>query len=323
MPQTHELLIMCALFGLFLMIWLVGVVLFQMRQGRRQKLLRQRLGHAQGAQTGRVLRLWHDDVADEVDVPDLPRKKTLRQRLEQARLDAGMNVPLATIVLGLSGTAMGVFVIIFAIVGQLLPALCGPAAVVLVFWVYLTRRIANRSASFDRQLMDAMELASRSLRGGFPLIDAFKLIAEEVSAPLGTVFAQICQQESMGESLEQGLRKAGAQNNSRDLKLFVTSVLIQLKSGGNLAEMMDRLAEVIRDRIRLDRRVKVLTAQTQFSKRVLAALPIIMFALLNILNPQYVQPLYSTPMGRTLLAVTAVMVTIGVWMMNRMAKIQS
>jgi tight adherence protein B len=106
------------------------------------------------------------------------------------------------------------------------------------------------------------------------------------------------------------------------MKLFATSVAIQLRSGGNLADMMDRLVAVMRDRIRLNRRARVLTAQTQFSKRVLIILPFAIFVLLNVLRPGYMEPLYTTPMGKGLLTAAAVSLVVGVWIMNRMAALR-
>jgi tight adherence protein B len=96
-------------------------------------------------------------------------------------------------------------------------------------------------------------------------------------------------------------------------------VIIQVRSGGNLADMMHRLADVIRDRMRLKRRVRVLTAQTQLSKRVLLVLPFLLFGVLNLLNPTYMMPLYTTSMGRTLLVVAGTGLMLGVWVMNRLS----
>ncbi|MCH8153024.1 MAG: hypothetical protein IH830_11720 [Planctomycetes bacterium] len=92
-----------------------------------------------------------------------------------------------------------------------------------------------------------------------------------------------------------------------------------MRTGGNLADLMDRLAVVVRDRIRLGRRMRILTAQTQMSKRVLIVLPFIIFILFNILNPDYMAPLYTTNVGNFLLAISALGLAIGAWVMNRMA----
>src|SRR5436309_15893400 len=102
--------------------------------------------------------------------------------------------------------------------------------------------------------------------------------------PISEVFFGICQRYGMGGDLEEVLRDAGEESASSDMKLFATSVAIQIRTGGNLADLMERLAFVIRDRMRLHRRVRVLTSQTQMSKRVLLCLPFIMFVLLNVLN---------------------------------------
>src|SRR5688500_14227040 len=172
------------------------------------------------------------------------------------------------------------------------------ALVVLqVFWIVVTQRIASRASLFERQLVDSLELAARSLRAGHPLTGAFRLISEEIGAPVGRIFAEVCQHQGMGASLDRAMRAAAPATPSDDFKLFATSIVIQLQSGGNLAEMMERLAYVMRERMRLARRVRVLTAQTQFSKRILLALPFIIFVILNMLNPKYMQPLYSTSTG--------------------------
>src|ERR1043165_2227365 len=103
--------------------------------------------------------------------------------------------------------------------------------------------------------------------------------------PISLVFSDICQRHGMGADLEEVLRDAGDQSASSDMKLFATSVAIQIRTGGNLADLMERLAFGTRDRMRLHRRVRVLPAQTQMSKRVLLGLPFIMFVLLNVLTP--------------------------------------
>ena len=122
--------------------------------------------------------------------------------------------------------------------------------------------------------------------------------------------------------LEDALRRVAARTSSSDLRLFVTSVVVHLRSGGQLADMMDRLSSVIRDRMKLNRRARVLMAQTNMSKQILLSLPIILFVILNLLNPAYMEPLYSTSTGRMLLAIAGAQMIIGVWLMNRLAVIR-
>ena len=168
---------------------------------------------------------------------------------------------------------------------------------------------------------DAMKACVAIFREKLPASDLSKAGLGKIV--IGTVFGDISQQQAMGVPLEDALRQAAARSYSEDMRLFATAVSIQLRTGGNLADMMSRLAAVIRDRMRLSQRVRVLTAQTQLSKRILLALPIGVFFLINMLNPQYMSLLYRTDLGRTLLAAAAVGMLVGAYVMNRMARIRA
>jgi tight adherence protein B len=201
-------------------------------------------------------------------------------------------------------------------------ALLAPAAILPAFWVYLQRCISVHAAAFDGQLLDALELAVRSLRANHPLLGALRLVNEEIPAPVGALFGQVCQQQALGMSLEDSLRQVAGATHHPEFKLFATSVSIQLRSGGHLADMMERLAHVIRERMRLGRRVRILTAQTQLSKRILLVLPFVMFLVLNVISPDYLSPLYSTSLGRAMLVGGASALLLGAVVMNRMARLQ-
>jgi tight adherence protein B len=121
--------------------------------------------------------------------------------------------------------------------------------------------------------------------------------------------------------MEDAMRSLARNTVSEDLALFATSVIIQIRSGGNLADMMERLAAVIRERQRLARRVRVLTSQTQFSKRVLLAMPFLVFVLLNIINPTYMRTLYATSAGKFVGILAAVMLLLGWLAMNWLSKL--
>jgi tight adherence protein B len=166
--------------------------------------------------------------------------------------------------------------------------------------------------------VDGLGIAARALRAGHPLMGAFQLISEEIDEPLGDIFYRICQEQMLGSDLKDSIHKVAKSTYNPELKLFATSVGIQLQSGGNLADLMDSLAEIIRARMRLNRRVRVMTSQTQFSKNLLIALPIIVFFVLNILNPEYAEPLYTTTVGRIMMAATAVSIFFGAWVMKRL-----
>jgi tight adherence protein B len=167
-----------------------------------------------------------------------------------------------------------------------------------------------------------LDLGGRSLRAGHPLSGAFKLIASEIPAPVGTLFSEINEQEALGVSLQRALLASAQKSRSPDMKIFATSVVIQLRSGGNLADMIDRVAWVVRERIRLHRRARVLTAEAQLSKWVLLALPVGMFVLLTLLNPEYMDPFFTSFWGSVMLIAACGMLAIGAWVMNHMANLK-
>jgi tight adherence protein B len=190
---------------------------------------------------------------------------------------------------------------------------------VIVFKGYLGHCVHKRAAIFEKQLIDSLDLSARSLRAGHPLTGAFQLIADEVPAPVGEVFREVVDQESMGVGLPEALRRAAERSHSADMLIFAASVIIQIRSGGNLAEMMERVAQVVRERMRLSRRARVLTAEAQLSKWVLLALPIGLFAFLNVANSTYMQPFYTHAVGRFMLIGAGAGMMVGGWVMGRMA----
>jgi tight adherence protein B len=319
------LLIAAGAFGLVLSVWLVGVVFWSLRKGKRIEEVSDRLKLVQSAghnslagedDQGRVLRLWRDGQEATTVVPGLDQNGGLMKRLERTRTDAGIEAPVSSLLIGALVIVLISALAMYLLTDSIMMTLAAPIAVAVVSYIALTSRIAKRQATFERQLVDALDLASRSLRVGHPLVGSFQMISEEVAAPVGPLFGDVCQQQQLGVSLDQALRGVAGASHSDDLKLFATSVVIQLRSGGNLADMMERVANVIRERNRLTRRVRVLTAQTQMSKRVLLALPFFIFVLLNIINPDYMRPLYSTLTGQIIMAIAAIGLLIGWIIMN-------
>lgn len=304
---------------LVLVIWCIGVWLWSLRRAARAQKVEERLRFSEEQpSSSRELRLWHDGHEVTTSVPGQLRPLSLTARLQQLLENAGWDIPLRSMLLGVLGITMLVFLVTFVLTDTPLAGVGVCTALLVVLWTYAKQRVGRRTAVFERQFVDALELAARSLRAGHPLIGGFQLVSEEVPAPVGTIFARICQQQTLGVGLDDALRNAAAAHANVDMKLFATSVIIQLESGGNLADMMERLAIVIRERMRLNRHARILTAQTQLSKRVLLLLPFVLFVVLNVLRAEYMEPLYNTPFGRMLLVGAGVSVLLGMWIMNRM-----
>lgn len=320
--NTVDLVVVGSTFTLVLALWVMGLVAWQMRRSRAERPLQRRLGTAPAKDGARVLRLWREGREVVTQVPDHHSRMTLRQRLDRLQMSAGMQVPAETMVMWGVALAAALVVAVLVIWQSMWAAVGALAALVLGVQVYLDRRVTKHSEKFERQLIAALDLSARSLRAGHPLLSSFRLISDEVPAPVGTVFARVCQQQAMGMSLEQALRQVAVESGNDDLKVFATSVVIQMRSGANLADMMDRLTAVIRERMRLAAHIRVLTAQTRFSKRLLLAVPIALFLIVNLINPEYMAPMYSTTTGKVLLMIGGGGMVLGAWVMRHMAKLR-
>jgi len=318
--RVRLIFIQISVFGLIAAVWVGAVMLWVLYRSRQRQRIERRLwaGQDQHNAAERVLRLWHEGKAAETVVPG-GAALTLGQRLELIRRHAGWQTPLQQIILRLLACVSLLSLLVLLVTRNLLLAGATAAVAIIGFRGYLMYCINRRQALFEKQLIDALDLGARSLRAGHPLSGAFRLISEEIDAPLNAVFAEIVDQESFGVSIQQALAQAASRSLSPDMRIFAASVIIQLRSGGNLADMMDRVAWVIRDRMRLNRRARVLTAEAQLSKWVLLALPIGLFVALNLMNRQYMQPFFDTFEGGMMLLVGGVMLAIGTWIMNRMS----
>lgn len=315
--EIRELVARGSAFLSVFLLWVAGIWIWWLRRTARARRVAARLGMPDpNAGPARELRLWShgEEFSTVVQTPEM----TLRKRLERWRQQSRIEMELSALILAAIGVNAGAFAITYVFTESLLAAVAAVIVASMFLWSYAKLRAERGIALFETQLVDALDLAARSLRAGHPLTGAFQLAGEEIPAPVGSIFNEVCQQQDLGLSLQESLRRAASMRQSADLKLFSTSVIIQLESGGNLADMMDRLAAVIRDRLRLSRHARVLTAQTQLSKRILIALPFILFFVINFLNPGYMEPLYTSPDGQFLIAMGATSLLIGMWVMNRM-----
>ena len=318
------MLMALASFGLVMGVWLAVLLVWRLRQAKKSDRVQERIGLGDGGLKDhmRVLRLWHGAGESTIRVPGVPEKMSMMSRLDHLRKEAGWKIPAGLLIPPVFAGACLLFVIVLAITSHVMAGLAGFVSVLIVAWTYLKYCISKQVALFDEQFTDALDLACRSLRAGHPLVGALQLVAEEIGDPVGPIFDRICLQQAMGLSLEQAIQAEGNVSSNEDMKLFAASLSMQMRSGGNLAHMMERLASVIRDRIRLNRRVRVLTAQTQLGKRILIALPFVLLVVLSVLNPKYIDPLFSTFAGQVLLALGGISVFMGTWMMNRMATLR-
>ena len=164
-------------------------------------------------------------------------------------------------------------------------------------WLWLYVKRASRLKAFAGQLPDAMELIARALRAGHSLAAGMHVVAEEMPAPVSKEFGRVYEEQNLGIPLEEALKGMCDRVPNLDLKFFVTSVAIQRQTGGDLAEILDRIGHVIRERFKILGQVKALTAEGRLSGIILIALPFGLFLMMLHIKPDYVEKLWTHPLG--------------------------
>ncbi|MCE5217273.1 type II secretion system F family protein [bacterium] len=245
----------------------------------------------------------------------------LGRSLQKLLLQAGLLVrptELVVLVLGLAG--MG-FAAGMAVRGFLLAlVLSGVAAVVPV--VYVQTRRAKRNKALVDQLSEALTMMASSLRSGYSFLRAMQVVSEEMDAPISEEFGRVLDEMNVGVSHERALKHLMDRCPSGDVELIVTACQIQSTVGGNLAEILDTTAGMIRERVRLQGEISALTAEGRLSASILCALPIFLAIVVGHLSPGYLDPLFITPMGRLLLLGAGGAMGMGMLVIKKMMAVQ-
>lgn len=189
-----------------------------------------------------------------------------------------------------------------------------------LMWLTLRRR--RRLKQFAKQLPDALELMSRALRAGHSLGAGFNLVSEEMTAPLGPEFRRVFEEQNLGITLDDALDGLTERVPNLDLKFFATAVILQRQTGGDLAEILDKIGYLVRERFKIWGQVQALTGEGRLSGVVLLGLPPALFAAVYRLNPDYVMPLFYDPLGKKMLAGGAIMQLLGAIVIRKIVNIK-
>ena len=184
------------------------------------------------------------------------------------------------------------------------------------------RRRAARLRKFEEHFPEALDLISRAVRAGHAFSAGMKMAAEEVDDPVGPEFRKTFDEQNFGLPLKESLDNLMIRVPLLDVQFFSTAVLIQRDTGGNLAEILDNLASVVRERFKILRQVRVHTAHGRMTGYVLMALPAFLAVALSIINPEHMNDLFRERTGQMLLIVAIVMQAIGFVWINRVVKIE-
>lgn len=213
---------------------------------------------------------------------------------------------------------------LICLVSRIHPAFLPLAAIMMGLlpfaWVVLKRK--RRLKAFAKQLPEALELISRALRAGHSLAAGMSLVADEMADPIGKEFSRCYEEQNFGIPLDEALDDMTQRVPNLDLRFFATAVILQRQTGGDLAEILDKIGTLIRERFKIWGQIQALTGEGRLSGLVLLGLPPALFIAMYRLNPDYCMILFKDPMGHQMLAVAVVMQVIGALVIRKIVNIK-
>lgn len=202
-----------------------------------------------------------------------------------------------------------------------LAPVCGiVAAFMPLMWLMWRRK--KRFRKFGSQLPGALELIARALRAGHSLAAGFQLVGQEVQEPLGTEFNRVFEEQNLGIPMDEALKGLVDRVPNLDLQFFVTAVVLQRQTGGDLAEILDKIGHLIRERFNIFGQIQALTGEGRLSGVVLMGLPPVLFLAVYKLNPDYVMVLFTDPLGRKMMMVAIVLQLVGAIFIRKIVNIK-
>ena len=310
----------------------VGVVVFLAAEAayylvvyrgeQRRHELRRRL-KSLGMQTAGASLLRERRMARSPSLDALLRPWPFAQRLEELLLKTDLNWTVAFTLALCIGLAVGLtMLLVMPLHSVILSALVGiPLGGAIPILIVLNARV-RRSIKISQQLPDALEMMVRSLRAGHGISSGFKLVAEEMPAPVAVEFGRCFEEQNFGVDFREAITHMTERvPDNLDLKLFAVSVIIQRETGGNLVEILDQIATTIRDRFRFYGKLRALTAEGRLSGYILGALPFLCLLFVGLMNPQYLVPMVTDTIGRLMALGGLVMWALGILWMRKLSQV--
>lgn len=316
-------LILGAVFLSLLCLFLALRLILFRDQDRRQSRTRQRIqtlapDEAQAQEA--ALRLMRDQSLSSIPVLDkvlrrLPRMIDLQTLLDQAGRPCNLGV---LILMSCTLACLGILLGLLQGSGLLCLFMAGLGLAGPVMW--LRRMRTKRLAAFDEQFPEAVDLIARALRAGHSLSSAMQMISDELEDPVAGEFGRVFADYSYGKTLSESLMGLVHRVELKDVKFFATAVVMQRETGGNLTEILDNIGHIIRERFRLMRQVKALSAEGRLSGRVLSALAPALLIILWFASPKYLALMFNHPLGIPLLVGGACFQILGMLTIRQLVK---
>jgi tight adherence protein B len=309
-----------------LMVLTFVVLIVAMRPSESEKALQQRLRTIEHASTGAV-----DETTDILrqetlsDIPwlnDLMQQVPILHRLQHLLTQAESTWTVGTLVSGsLVLAVLATWLANFRAPTFVLALLVGVGVGSLPY-IYLFFKRWSRLRRFEELRPDTIDLMARALRAGHTITSSIEMVSSEGSEPVASEFRRVFEEQNFGLPLREAMLNLADRVPLPDVQFLVTAILVQKETGGNLAEVLDKAAAVIRERFRLRGQLRVYTAQGRLTGWILAGLPFFMFVLLNIVNPNYERILLTDPVGQKLIYIGIGLMVLGGWVIRKVIDIK-
>jgi tight adherence protein B len=182
--------------------------------------------------------------------------------------------------------------------------------------------VLRRRSIFAKQVVGALTLWSSTMSAGFSVLQGIELVAEEIAPPLGYEFKRMVTQVRLGLSVEEALHNLNNRMQNDDMSMVTTAVAIQMETGGNLSEVLERVCESIRERTKIEGQLKTATAQGKLTGTVIVLIPFGLYLVMSLLEPDFFAPMFTTSIGKIMLCVSGTLEVIGILTMIRICKVE-
>ena len=305
----------------------VGVLLDQ--RSARARLIRERLAATQAEGPRETLALLRNEMLSRIPALDaLLRRSERVSRLQMLLDQAGLSIRAGNLLILCVVSAVLVAGTAYVLAEPLPPRevlifMAAAAVLGLVFpYSYASWLRTRRFQKFETMFPEAIDTLARAVRAGHAFTMALEIICNELSEPVGTEFRKLYEEQKYGMPVRDALINLTARMPLVDVKFFVTAVMLQRETGGNLAELLDNLSYVIRERFKILRQVRVYTAQGRLTMMLLMAMPPVIVITMLVMKAEFIQPLFADPIGHAFIAAAITLQTVGYFVIRKIIRIQ-
>jgi tight adherence protein B len=302
----------------------VVMSLFDERKAQA-RVLRDRLSAAQkpAEQILPEAELLRDEVLSRIPAFDTWLRRSERvSALQKVLAQGNVDVRAGNFLMLCAVSSLLLALIAFIAGGQFLFGWVGALLGFFLPYAYASHQRSKRFAKFEEKFPEAIDTLARAVRAGHAFTTALEMIANEVSEPVAGEFRQLYEEQKFGLPVRDALLNLADRIPLVDVKFFVTAVMLQRETGGNLAEILDNLSYVIRERFKILRQVRVHTAQGRLTMVLLMGLPPTIVAIMQVINPGFIHPLFADPLGHALIVGGITLQTLGYFVIRRIIRIQ-